>query len=152
MVGWKKINLYMTAIYLHRAQIWVSQYLCVTLTPLSQLLSDKAAPSVLLCSGEIWHCSPKVLLPLNEINNVCCLSFPLQVIPCDLSVTCNSRALSQAFIQRSYRNILAIQYQYASHFSANKALPNIVSHLNLMPIRQNSYSHYNYISITITTL
>lgn len=41
----------MTALYLHRAQIWVSQYFCVTLTPLSQLLSDKAAPSVLLCSG-----------------------------------------------------------------------------------------------------
>lgn len=51
-----------TALCLHGAQIWVSQHLCVTLTPWSQLLTDKVVPSVLLCSGETWPCSPKVSL------------------------------------------------------------------------------------------
>lgn len=64
----------------------------MTLTPLGQLLPDKAAPSVLLCSGEIWHCSPRF-----RYMSVASISFLLQIIPCDTSITCNYEALSQAF-------------------------------------------------------
>ena len=51
-----------TAHCLHGAQIWVSQHFSVTLTPWSQLLTDKAILSLLLCSRETWPCLPKVSL------------------------------------------------------------------------------------------
>lgn len=82
----------LTALYLYRAQIWVSQHSWATLTPWSQLLTDKAAPSVLQCSGEIWHCSRKL-----SLHAAARLSFLLQVIPCDMSITCNYEVSSQMF-------------------------------------------------------
>lgn len=130
-----------TALYLHRAQVWMNQHSWVTLTPSSQLLPDKAAPSVLLCSGETWPSSPKVSL------HVCCQPF----IPfANYSMRCIYKLqlwiiITGILFRGARGRWWLIQFQCVCHFSANEELSNILSHLNLMPIMQNKYSHSHFI-------
>lgn len=145
----KKLISVLPTLYLHRAQIWVSQHFCVTLPPSSQLLTDKAAPSVLLCSGEI-----SVLLCSGEIRR-----WSRKVSPRLLPVFPSPANYSMWFIYNlQFWGVITcvlfrgawgprwlIQYQCICHFSANKALSISLSHLNLMPILQNKYCHSHFI-------
>lgn len=124
------------ALYLHRTHVWVNQHFCVTLTPLSQLLTDKAAPSH--GSGS---CAKERLGTVHQ-------SFPTCLLPglhflCKLFLQVWSLITSVLF-KGARGPCRLIQHQCRCHFSANKAFSNALCHLNLMPILQNKYSQCHF--------